>query len=127
MIDNPIVKMLLKFAGLGTGATLALVVVEMWRAHPELLIGLATSWGPVTGLCFAGLWFVDRRFGEGVQVMRDNTIAQQRLADAVTQIAQKDDSERREQKLQIGYVAAQQEKILEKLEGMELKARGTHA
>jgi len=116
----------------GTGAMLAYFFVQALRSDPELMKEVIVGvlrWGPLFVICAALIWVLDNRMKEFAAANRDSATQQQRMADAMQQLAQKDDIERRELKLTIGYVASQQEKILERLDEVLTSGRskGAHA
>jgi uncharacterized phage infection (PIP) family protein YhgE len=61
-------------------------------------------------------------FGEKLlQVGRDNATSQQRLADAVNQIAQKDDERAREMELVVGQLARNSRQLLDDFRDLKQK------
>jgi biopolymer transport protein ExbB/TolQ len=124
-----VVKTLIFGSGAGLGAMVAYIVWDAVHAKPDLaiqLIGqLMNGQSALTIVLLVVVYFGDKRVGEGIQVMRENTSAQRDLADAVKTMASKDDREAEEQRLLMSYIATQQEKILKKLD--EPMARGASA
>jgi hypothetical protein len=58
----------------------------------KLLIETVAKFGPWFVMGIAGIVFVDRRVGEGINVLKENASSQQKLADAVSSIANRDDA-----------------------------------
>ena len=120
---------LLMGGGLGAGVTIALVLAEK---EPKLLIQTFFAWGPASLIGLVAIVLVGTGMSKGftrvmdfgeqlLQVGRDNALSQQRLADAVNQIAQKDDERAREMDLVVGQLARNSRQILEDVR--ELKQR----
>lgn len=120
---------LLMGGGVGAGVTIALVLAEK---EPKLLIQTFFAWGPASLIGLVAIVLVGAGISKGftrvmdfgeqlLQVGRDNATSQTRLADAVNQIAQKDDERAREMDLVVGQLARNSRQILEDLR--ELKQR----
>ena len=115
-------------SGLGAGAMIVWLMVDLARAKPEVAIAVISQWGAMPIVLIVGMYFANSRMGDWLSVMRENTKAQQDLATAVRQIAEKDDRAVEEQKLIMAYVGQQLDKVLKKLESLdEPKARGIGA
>ncbi len=116
--------------GGGAGALIALSLVEK---EPRAVIDTFRQWGamPVMGMMMLAM------IGSGfhlvvdqiVPAIRENASASQKLADAVGEIARKEDSEAYEQKVLLGHIGTTMEKVLERLELLESRgnARATGA
>lgn len=126
-MNSPLGAMLKKivFGGsVGIGATIAYVFLQAILKQPDLvklLINVVGSWGPLMVVLLVGMYFANERMGEGLQVMRDNTSAQQDLANAVRSIAEKDDRTAEKQALLLGYVGQQLDKTLVQLTAISEK------
>lgn len=112
---------------LGAGATIALVLADK---EPKLLIQTFFAWGPASLIGLVAVVLVSTGISKGftramdfgeklLQVGRDNASSQQRLADAVNLIAQKDDERAREMDLVVGQLARNSRQMLD--EFRELK------
>lgn len=110
-------KLLFGSGSLGAGAAVAWFVIDLLRAEPKLAIQIVGQWGPGFVLVVILLYFVDRNFGQMIQLQREHVVAQQEMSAAVRQIADKDDRQAEEQRRLTGYLGSQQEKILIYLEG----------
>jgi hypothetical protein len=101
--------------GIGAGAIAIYELLEIAKHEPRLLESVI-SWGPVFALAIVGMLLVDRRVGDGVQALKDNALAQQRMSDAVSKIADKDDRQAEKLETLTSYSALQSEKVLNHLE-----------
>lgn len=112
---------LLLGGGVGAGATIALVLADK---EPKLLIQTFFAWGPASLIGLVAVVLVSSGISKGftrvmdfgeklLQVGRDNATSQQKLADAVNQIAQKDDERAREMELVVGKLARDSRQILD--------------
>lgn len=120
--------------GLGAGATIALVLADK---EPKLLIQTFFAWGPASLIGLVAIVLVGQGVSKGfTSVMefgdkmlqvgrenaasaRENAASQQRLADAVNAIAKKDDQEAYEQRVLMGHIGTQTEKILTRFDELE--------
>jgi hypothetical protein len=107
---------LLLGGGMGAGAIIA---YELAEREPKALIETFQHWGAQSLIGLVALVVVSQlggRFidlGESMlQVGRDNASSQQKLADAVQELANRDDREKEEQRRLLSFVGSQQEKIL---------------
>jgi uncharacterized coiled-coil protein SlyX len=119
---NPFLALLHKVvfgSGLGAGAMLVYMLVELARAKPDLAMAVIAQWGAMPIVLIVGMYFANARMGDWLVVMRENTKAQQDLANSVNKIAEKDDREVEERKLMMAYVGQQLSKVLEKLEDLQ--------
>src|SRR5579871_4309139 len=123
--------------GAGAGAGL-MIALALSTREPKAVIDAVSHFGGAWALGLVALLVANQNFGkfmemgaQMIQVQKDNTAAAQELANAVRQIAEKDDRERVEQRRLISFVGTQQEKILERLDGLAQhlgeKARGANA
>jgi hypothetical protein len=112
---------LLLGGGIGAGATIALVLADK---EPKLLIQTFFAWGPASLIGLVAVVLIGQGASKGftrvmdfgeklLQVGRDNAASQQKLADAVNQIAQKDDERAREMDLVVGQLARNSRQILD--------------
>jgi hypothetical protein len=124
---------LLLGTSMGAGATIAYVLAEK---EPRALIETFQHWGAQAFLGMVALVVfsqVSTRVidvgAQMVQVGRDNATAQQKLADAVQELANRDDREKEEQRRLLSYVGSQQEKILRAIDELHnvTKSRGASA
>ena len=115
-------KHLLTGGSIGAGAILAMAIWDLSKSQPQLFIETFAKWGPGAALGMFAIVFVDRRLGQGMTLLRDNTKAQQQMADAVQGLVQKDDVRAREQELALDVITSRTEQIHQLLE--ELKHQG---
>ncbi|MFL6310596.1 MAG: hypothetical protein ACJ71W_00695 [Terriglobales bacterium] len=120
---------LLLGGGMGAGAIIA---YELAEREPKALIETFQHWGAQSLIGLVALVVVSQlggRFidlGESMlQVGRDNASSQQKLADAVQELANRDDREKEEQRRLLSFVGSQQEKILVAID--ELKQQGNRS
>lgn len=111
-----LLKKLMLGTGVGVGSIVAYTVFDVAHAKPELVIPLVsqlfTGTNALSMILLLGVYFGNQRFSETLQVMRENTTAQQVLADSVKAIADRDDRVGEEQRRLLTYVGTQMEKIL---------------
>jgi hypothetical protein len=112
------VRKLLVGTGAGAGAYLAYLGSRVLLAEPRMVLTIVGQWGPMVVVLLVGLWFANGRVGEWIGVMRDNTQAQQQMADALGQIADRDDRASERQQAMMNYNGQQLEKILLKLDSL---------
>jgi hypothetical protein len=120
---------LLLGGGLGAGMTITYVLAEK---EPKALIEVFQHWGAPSLIGLVALVLFSQTsqrvmdFGEKMlQVGRDNSASQQKLADAVQELANRDDREKEEQRRLLSFVGSQQEKILLAID--ELKQQGNRS
>jgi hypothetical protein len=109
--------------GMGAAATIVYVLADK---EPKALIDTVQHLGASAFLGTIALVLASKGasrvldIGEQMlQVGRDNAASQQRLADAVNSIASKDDAEAYEQRVLIGHIGTQTEKILTRFDDFE--------
>jgi hypothetical protein len=136
MPENPLYEKLLHkavFGGsMGLGAYVAYLCFEILKAQPVLAIQTIGQWGALPILMGFGMYFGNARVSEFIGVLRENTTAQQELAGAVKQIAEKDDRQAERMSTMTAYVGQkmgeileQQQEILSRLNSTEsMKAKG---
>ncbi len=114
---------LLLGGAMGGGATIAYLLAEK---EPKALIETFQHWGAPSFIGLVALVLVSQGasrvmdLGEKMlQVGRENAASQQQLADAVNAIARKDDQEAYEQRVLMGHIGTQTEKILARFDDME--------
>lgn len=112
-----LVKKLVLGGSVSAGAVLAYELLEIARRDPKV-IEAVVSWGPMFAIAICGMLIVDRRIGSGVEALNANASAQQKLADAVQQIAQRDDERQREMELVIGHLSRNSAAILDHVSEM---------
>jgi hypothetical protein len=120
---------LLMGGGMGAGAIIA---YELAEREPKALIETFQRWGAASFLVLVALVIASQIGGRVIdlgesmlQVGRDNAVSQQKLADAVQELANRDDREKEEQRRLLSFVGSQQEKIMLALD--ELKQQGTRS
>jgi hypothetical protein len=115
--------------GGGSAGVAGVIAYKLVESNPALIIEMFKSWGPLSLLSVMGLMVMDRGFRRMVDASEKSSAAQQRLADAVHEIAQRDDYEAAQHRILLGHIGATMEKVLVKLEGMEQdsKTRGASA
>jgi hypothetical protein len=107
---SKLLRTLLLCCSAGGGAAFIYALVEK---EPRMVLETLQKFGPETFLGLIALLMLDRSIKNGISILRESTQAQQRLADAVQEIAHKDDREREEQRRLMNYIGAQQERILD--------------
>jgi len=124
-----LLKHLLTGGVISAGSVMAYALWHLVESQPQLVLQVVNGWGPLAAIAIGGMLLVDRRFGQVLDVQRDSTSAHQKLADAVKELADRDDHEREEQRRLLSFVGSQQEKILLKLDQVDrnTQARGAHA
>jgi hypothetical protein len=108
---------------MGAGAAIAYVLAER---EPKALIETFQRWGPWSLIGLVGM-VIASRVGErvmdlgerAIQAVTKSAASQQELADAVNQIAKKDDQESYEQRVLMGHIGTQTEKILTRFDELE--------
>jgi|SRR6185437_10753273 len=100
-------------ATLGTGAGIMAIVSRLAANEPKAVIDLVGNWGPLFALALFLIWVGDRRTGEMLAVSRESALSQQKLADAMQQIAQKDDIRGREMELGMATMGRNMERLLQ--------------
>jgi multidrug efflux pump subunit AcrB len=129
--------------GVGAGATIALILADK---EPKLLIQTFFAWGPASLIGLVAMVLVSQGISKGfttvvdfgeklLQVGREVASSQEKLAGAVNEIAKKDDQEAYEQRVLMGHIGTQTEKILTRFDELERrmndadreKARGASA
>jgi len=127
----------------GAGATIALILADK---EPKLLIQTFFAWGPASLIGLVAVVLVSQGISKGfttvvdfgeklLQVGREVASSQEKLAGAVNEIAKKDDQEAYEQRVLMGHIGTQTEKILTRFDELERrmndadreKARGASA
>jgi hypothetical protein len=109
------------FFGGGAGAGV-MIVYLLVQKEPRLALEVIKSWGAPAMLGLVAMVLVDRGFRNLIQVGRENAVAQQRLADAVQEIASRDNAEAVQQRAIMDHVATQTEKILTRLDELDQAA-----
>lgn len=116
------------------GGGLMYCVEVLAGSQSKAVIDMLGSFGPLFIVAAGMLYVLDRRMGQFISTSREftgdlvgamtqNAVAQQRTADAISTIAQKDDQRARETELVLGHLARTSEKILDKVNALEA-ARG---
>jgi len=138
---------LLTLGGIGGGVSLSYLLVELLKADPELskaALQTVMQWGPLFVLFAAVLYLNDRRFGQMIhnqnesqkatlEVQRDHAAAQQKLAESVHRLAERDYERQRETELVVAHMARDAKRNRELLEeihnrlNQSEKAHGHHA
>jgi hypothetical protein len=130
MFPTKLREMLMQHSALGASAGAGLLLAySLIESEPRLVIETFRGWGPMSLLCVIALVMIDRGFRGMVGAVKESSTAQQRLADAVNSIAQRDNYEAEQQKILLGHIGTTMEKVLIKLESMEpnSKTRGASA
>jgi len=98
------------------GVTAVLVLADVIRQQPQIVVEVLKSWGPGFGLpAVLGallIWRIDKRAGEFVGALKDLATSHSGLQGSVEALAEKDDREAQATKAAIGFVAQQNEEIL---------------
>jgi hypothetical protein len=113
--------------GVGAGVTVALILAQK---EPKLLIETFAHWGAPSLIGLVAVVLVGQGVATGftkvmefgaqmLEVGRENASSQQRLADAVNQIAQRDDERAREMELVVGQLARNSRQILEDIRDLK--------
>ncbi len=117
--------------GGGAGAGAALIVMSLVDKQPLAVIDTFRQWGamPILGVMMLAMISrgFDRVVDQVVPAMRENATASQRLADAVGEIARKEDTEAYEQKVLLGHIATTMEKVLVRLDSFDQQQENTKA
>jgi hypothetical protein len=126
-----LLRVLLGGTGVGTSAVIAYELIGALKSEPKLLIETLAHWGPWFVIGVIGVVALDRNVSQLIQLGRDNVQAQQRMADAMQQLAEKDDRKSERQDLLMSTIGSQMEKILERFEDFEnrfsARAKGADA
>jgi hypothetical protein len=95
--------------GAGTGLALTYAAVELMRSEPkafaDAVIRAFLQWGPMFILCLVGMFIVNNVGQKLLEHSAAHAAAQQRMADAMQQIASRDDQASRERELLLNDVA----------------------
>jgi hypothetical protein len=93
----------------GTGLALTYAAVELMRSEPkafaDLVVRAITNWGPLFVLCLVGLFIANNWGQKLLEYSAVHSAAQQKMADAMQQIANRDDQASRERELLLNDVA----------------------
>lgn len=116
---------LLLGGGMGAGATIAYVLAER---EPRALIETFQHWGAPSLIGLVAVVLLSQAStkvmdlgGQMLEVGRENAAAQQKLADAVSQISQKDDERAREMELVVDHLARNSRQILDDIREIKLQ------
>ncbi len=104
-LENLAVRWLQKLifgCGIGGGAALMFFLADK---QPIRLIEMLEKFGPETFLGVIALVILDRNMKSGISIQRDSVAAMEKAADAVKQIANKDDERVREMELVVDHLA----------------------
>jgi hypothetical protein len=107
----------------GGAGTCGAIVYMLVEKEPKLALEVIQSWGAPAMLGLVAMVIVDRGVRSLVQSNKETAAAQQRLADAVEQIAKRDDMEAMAQRALMNHVASQTEKILGRFDDLERRAK----
>jgi hypothetical protein len=125
----------------GVGATIALSLID--KEH-HLIVETFRGWGAPSLLGLVALVLFSQASSRGmdlgervmdmgekmIEAARESAASQQKLADAVAIIAQRDDYRTQQQEILMGHVGSTMEKVLDHLQRLEEgnnKARGASA
>jgi hypothetical protein len=111
-------KHLLTGGSVGLGAAFGYFLMSANGDERRLLIETVAKFGPWFVMGIAGMVFMNQRVSEGISVLKENAASQQKLADAVNTIAQRDDNRQREQELTMATLVRQQEELHGKIDGI---------
>jgi len=107
----------------GIGATIALSLID--KEH-HLIVETFRGWGASSLLGLVALFLFSQASSrvmdmgdKMIEVARQSAASQQQLADAVNAIARKDDQESYEQRVLMGHIGTQTEKILTRFDELE--------
>lgn len=127
---------------MGVGGLVAYEVAKAVAHEPQAMVALLSSWGPLFAVVVSVLVFGDRRFGQMIEnqksaavdmvaAAREGAKAQQQMADAVAQLAQRDDRHQQEVEVTLGYVGTKLREVLQELQEVKAavnsKAQGASA
>jgi hypothetical protein len=106
----------------GSTATIGGVMVWMGArsitSEPRLFMTIVGQWGPLFVIIVLFMYGLHVRSGQLFMLIRDNTQAAQKMADAVEHWATRDDREQQKQSDLLTHVARQQEKMMIALDDM---------
>lgn len=102
-------------SGISAGALIAYEAIDVARRDPDTL-RTVLSWGPVFVIAVIVLFMVDRNFGQIIAIGKENVQAQQKMADAMNEIADKDDRQAEELRRLTSYNAVQSERIMKRMD-----------
>jgi hypothetical protein len=105
-------------AGLVGGTSFAVVIAAL-IGEPKLAVDLAKSLGPAAVIVIAALVFLDRWFSKGMDAFERNAVANETLATAVRQIAERDDRQALLMQREIRYVGTQMDKLMERFDEIQ--------
>lgn len=122
-------KVLTAGGGVGAGTVVMLALVRIFESDPALIsqaMSALVQWGPLFAIAVGILVVGDRRFGQMTAIQKDNSQqmvaaakesaeAQQKMADAVTQLAERDDRRQQKLEIEIGYVGTKMDQVLNEL------------
>jgi hypothetical protein len=96
-----------------SGAGVMSIISRLASSQPKEMLAMVGNWGPLFALAFFMLYVGDKRTGQMIEITQKNAEAQQRMADAFQQIAQKDDLRGREMELGMAMLGRNSEKVLQ--------------
>jgi hypothetical protein len=112
-------QLLVGGGGAGIGAAIAYELIGVLKSEPKLFIETLAHWGPMFILALVGMVLMDRRAAENLKISEKSAVAQQAMADAVHQIAEKDDRQAEEVRRLASYNAVQTQKVLDRLDAQD--------
>jgi len=109
--------------GTGSGFALAVAVLQLLRPGATQLLTVLATWGPMFLVVILGMvlfYLMAGTWGQRLlEAMSANAAAQQSMADAMQQIAHRDDVRERERELALDHLAYTTQTILRTVQGIE--------
>jgi hypothetical protein len=109
--------------GAGGGFALAGAILELFRPNGQQLLTVLATWGPLFLVVVLGMVLFYLMVGTWGQRLVDsiaaNAAAQQSMADAMQQIAHRDDVRERERELALDHLAYTTQSILRTVQAIE--------
>jgi SNF family Na+-dependent transporter len=109
--------------GAGSGLAVAAAVLQLIRPNAGQVLAVMAAWGPMFLVVMLGMILFYLMLGGWgqrlVDAMTTNAVAQQQMADAMQQIAHRDDVRDRERELALDHLAYTTQTILRTVQGIE--------
>jgi hypothetical protein len=114
--------------GAGSGFALAVAILQLLRPSGVQLLAVLATWGPMFLVVILGMVLFYLMVGTWGQRLVDsiaaNAAAQQSMADAMQQIAHRDDVRERERELALDHLAYTTQTILRTVQAIEERQLG---
>lgn len=104
---------------LGVVFAIALQFFRLMNAQPKEALELLARWGPNFLLGILIVAVVGGLLSQVVEISRDGVAAQNRMAEAMTRIAEKDDRQLQEIQTLAAYTAQEGRRVHDRLDGVE--------